>query len=358
MKPDQRIRGAAAALMTIGAVTIGAVLLSSCSTPPAPPPAVAPPPPPAPAPPPVSLSDGLIQDAAVYQTYMTRVTAITPDFKNGDDVAQSLRLGESYDPRQLLRGSIAYAAIVALQDPTFVGEVRAFAASPVSRPILTNDLVSDPNYIVGVKGADSAAGLVIAAMIDKGQKLYSSGDAIKQSAYSIQHQSWSHQFVVNREQRLTDAKSASTLALTSTIQEAARLQQAAVGAAPLALAPAPAATQPYPQVVVRGLALAALAVLGEAGDDEATRIAPMVSEPAAANCLGMAKLNLYQCLAVSKPHYEDIFCLGQHVMMDTGQCMMIAAGAPPPVGKLAVQSTTEVAYAVGPASNEKQRARK
>ena len=33
----------------------------------------------------------------------------------------------------------------------------------------------------------------------------------------------------------------------------------------------------------------------------------------------MSKLNLYQCLAVAKPHYEDVFCLGQHVLIDTGQ---------------------------------------
>jgi hypothetical protein len=24
---------------------------------------------------------------------------------------------------------------------------------------------------------------------------------------------------------------------------------------------------------------------------------------------------------VAKPHYEDVFCLGQHVLMDTGQCL-------------------------------------
>ena len=42
----------------------------------------------------------------------------------------------------------------------------------------------------------------------------------------------------------------------------------------------------------------------------------------------MAKLNLYQCLAVARPNYEDVFCLGQHAMMDTGRCMIRAAGLP------------------------------
>ena len=57
-------------------------------------------------------------------------------------------------------------------------------------------------------------------------------------------------------------------------------------------------------------------------------------------CLNMAKLNLYQCLAVSKPHYEDVFCLGQHILIDTGACVVKAAGAtlppepPPPPPKV------------------------
>jgi hypothetical protein len=34
---------------------------------------------------------------------------------------------------------------------------------------------------------------------------------------------------------------------------------------------------------------------------------------------------------VAKPHYEDVFCLGQHVLVDTGQCLMKFVGVTPPV---------------------------
>jgi hypothetical protein len=44
----------------------------------------------------------------------------------------------------------------------------------------------------------------------------------------------------------------------------------------------------------------------------------------------MSKLNLYQCLAVAKPHYEDVFCLGQHIMIDTGACLMKGVGVAVP----------------------------
>jgi hypothetical protein len=39
----------------------------------------------------------------------------------------------------------------------------------------------------------------------------------------------------------------------------------------------------------------------------------------------MAKLDLYQCMAVAGPQYEDIYCLGQHAMLETATCVAIAA---------------------------------
>jgi hypothetical protein len=343
-------KGFPRALAGLAAVS---VLAAACSTPAPPPP---PPLPPALIPPPVALSDGLIQDAAAYQAYMTRVAAISPNFRSGDDVAGSLKMGDGYDPHQLLRGAVAYAAVVALQDPVFLKAVQDFAANPVSRPLLTDDITRNPAYVVGIKGADSAAGRIEAALMDQSQKLYSNGELVKQSAYSIQRQPWSQQLVVNRDQRLADAKTVSPTALVSTSEDAQRLRAAATGSAPMSLAPAPPANQPYPQVVIRGLALAALAALGEAGDDQPGRTALLLSEPVTAGCLSEAKLNLYQCLAVSRPHYEDIFCLGQHVMMDTGQCLMVAAGAPPPLYAPVAHSSTEVAYSA-PGSTHKKKKR-
>jgi hypothetical protein len=324
------------------------VILAGCAAPPPP----APPPPP-PAPPPLSLSGGVIQNAAAYQAYADKAAAISPDFKSGDDIAQALRFGSSYDPQQLLRGEIAYAAVAALQDPTFVANVRIFAADPGSRQAVTASILADPAYVVAIKGSDSAAGLVTAALLDRGQKLLATGTTVKQAAYDIQHQAWSKEVISNREQRLADAKTGS--ALLSSADDVARLQSAATGVTPLALSGQPA-PPPYTPVVVHGLALAALAVLGQAGDDNADQIAPLMSETSSAACLNMAKLNLYQCLAVSRPHYEDVFCLGQHVLMDTGQCLMIDAGAPVPTVAPLPVSKTETAYApTKPTSKKKHK---
>ena len=80
-------------------------------------------------------------------------------------------------------------------------------------------------------------------------------------------------------------------------------------------------------VTERSLALAALAVLdGAAGEDE--RLTPVVSETTSASCLRLAKLNLFQCLSVAGPEYEDVYCLAQHAVLDTGKCVSGAAAAP------------------------------
>ena len=72
----------------------------------------------------------------------------------------------------------------------------------------------------------------------------------------------------------------------------------------------------------------AAACLGEVREGHDEQALALMSDTATHRCLTMAKLNLYQCLAVAGPHYEDVFCMGQHAIKDTGQCLIEAAGAP------------------------------
>ena len=301
-----------------------AALAAACAEPP--PPVITPPPP---APPGVTLSPRLIEQAAAYRRYMDRATDIAPSFADGASIAQSLEAGAAYEPSQLVRGAIAYAAVVALQDQAFVEGVRAYARNPTSRREVAYELMKDPAYAVGLPNSAGAAGLVIAAIGGGGQQLYDGGKAVKQSAYDIQKAAWSKGEVPARDLRLTRAKTLSSSTMVGDTAETLRLQQATVGAAPLGLSAQPAAP-PYTPTVVRGLAVAALAALGEGGDTNLQTILALTSEPNVSTCMGMSKLNLYQCLAVARPHYEDVFCLGQHAMMDTGRCVIRAAGLPEP----------------------------
>ncbi|HEY5107868.1 MAG TPA: hypothetical protein VII73_14050 [Caulobacteraceae bacterium] len=286
-----------------------------------------PPPPPPMAP--VGLSDRLLADASAYQAYLQRVMAISPAFTSGQSVAQALRTGAAYEPAALLRGAVAYAAVAALQDGAFVAQVRSFGADADARRLMVNRIIADPNYVFAFKGADGAAGLVKEALGGAALRLYGAGKAVKQSAYDVQHQAWSKETIVDRPGRLAQVKAASESGVAGDADGAIILQRAAMGLAPLNLSASPAPA-PYTPLLAHALQLAALAALGEASDAAYDRLTYLTTEVNADMCLRMAKLNLNECLAVAGPHYEDIFCIGQHIMMDTGACLAknIGVGIP------------------------------
>lgn len=316
--------------LMLGGLACAALLMTSTASDPRPrqepPPA---PPPIFPSPVPISLAPSIVQAAAGYEDYMARASLVSAAFKSGADVSTAERLGASDDPRALIRGEIAYGAIIALGDPTYVASVRAYARATESRVQLAGLIEGEPRYVLGLRGSGGAAGLVVRALLTQGQRLKSEGAAVTQAAYDIQHQSWSLQTVPDREELLTAAKSGGDLAQNAPADVVANLSRSAAGFDELPLN-APAADSPFPPLVIRALAVAALAVLGEAGPDSDAQVEPLLTEPGAATCQNLAKLDLYQCLAVSKPYYEDVFCLGAHAMADTGQCVMIDAGAAVP----------------------------
>ncbi len=307
---------------------LAAAVLAACA--PEPPPPAPPPPPPPPPPPAVSLLPSVVQEAAAYRGFVDRANGIDPLFMNGLAVQQALKTGTAYEPRQFLRGAIAYAAIAALQDDRFVEGVRQYASSPAQRRELANQIVANPAYVVSFEGSDSAAGLVTRALHGDSLGLFNGGRAVKQSAYDIQRQDWSKAAVPDRDIRLLQTRAASSTPLIPDAMLTASLEQAVSGEGSLNIAGGPQ-QPPYTPLVVRALAVAAMAALGEAGEINRAQLDTLLSDPTTSYCLDLAKLNLYQCLAVAKPYYEDVFCLGQHSLMDTGQCLMKGSGAPMPI---------------------------
>ena len=304
----------------IGALSV-ALTTAACQTPEpeAPPP---PPPPPLPA---VALNSSVAEAAAIYLAYIQDSSSMGASFDDGSAVRGSLLRASAYEPAQLSRGMVAYAAVVALQSPEFVNGVRALASDPANRDTLLRQLVADPAYAVQLPGAPHAAGLIAAQIQSHGQGMFTAGSAIKQTAYDIQHQRWSAQHVTDREERLEQVRVLGVTPLNPDYNASATLHQAALTGQGLGL-PAAEATAPYTQAVVRGLALAAIAAIGHGGDDNRTITDSMLNEPVSADCLSFTRLMIMQCLAASRPHYEEIFCLGQHLMMDTAQCIIDSAG--------------------------------
>jgi hypothetical protein len=298
---------------------------------PKPPPVIEAPPMPEPPPmPSVELGSRFIDEAAAYDSYMREAAAISPGFTDAANVAASLRTGVAYDAGQLRRGAVAYAAIAALTDPVFVASVRRLGATPEQRYAIVAGIFESPIRALDFADGTRAAGLAKQALASAGMRLFDNGNAVKMAAYSIQHQPWSLVDVADRDARLSAMKRLSVSPRIPSDADTAALEGLVRGDAST-IDPEGPAPGPYSLLVVRAVALAALAAVGEAGDEAHPRLTWLTDDYYLDHCLAEAKLSLYECLAVAKPNYEDVFCLGQHALKDTGACVVKASGGVVPI---------------------------
>lgn len=296
-------------------------ILAGCATPepePAPPPA---PPPPPPA---ISLNEGVTHAASIYVAFMREVGTIEAGFTSAEAIQAAIRRGASYEPAQLSRGMIAYGSVLALQSPEFVQGVRSFAGDPAVRQQMIARIVADPAYAATLPGADAAAGLIVDTIGRDSAAMLLIANAVEEDAYTIQgrgdpRRRWATVPIADRSVRLEGAKALSAVQMLPSAEESARLFAAAHSGSGLSVSPARSGP-PYTPAVVRSLALAALAALGAGGEDARANTEALTVEQNSEFCLNMSKLMLFQCLAASRPSYEDMFCVGRHVARDLATC--------------------------------------
>lgn len=301
-----------------------AVAMASCATPepepvPAPPPPVVHPPLPA-----VNLNEGVAQAAAIYVAFMREAGTIRAGFTSAESIQAAIRRGASYEPAQLSRGMIAYGSILALQSPEFVQGVRAIAADPTSRRQMIDRIAADPAYAATLPGADAAAGLIIDTIGRDSASMLVIAEAVEGDAYTIQERNdprrrWATAHIGDRVTRLEGAKALSAVQMLPSAEESARLFAAANSGSGLSLNPARSGP-PYTPAIARSLAIAALAALGAGGEEARANTEALTVEQNSEFCLNMSKLMLFQCLAASRPSYEDMFCIGRHVARDLATC--------------------------------------
>ena len=331
--------------LSLAAIAV-AVFLANCAKPEPEAPPAAPPPPP-----PVSLNEGVAQAASVYVAFLRDAQTIQPGgFTDAESIQAAIRKGAAYEPAQLSRGLIAYGSIIALQSPEFVAGVRQFAVDPVQRQQVVAQIVADPAYAATLPGAAAAAGLIAATVGRDASAMVVIADGIENDAYTIQERNdprrrWATTHLTEREARLEAAKSASIAQMLPSADESARLFTAANAGTGLTVE-AGVSSPPYTPAVVRSLAIAALAALGAAGDEARANTDALTVESNNEFCLNMSKLMLYQCLAASRPSYEDMFCLGRHITRDLASCTTQALRPPPIISVGDPVTTSTVANAV------------
>ena len=298
--------------------------------------------------PPISLNSEVIQEAAVYLAYTRDMATLRGGFESPEAVQDALRRGAAYDARQVSRGLIAYAAILAMQSPEFVTGVQTFARDREARDAMVDRIVANPASASALPGADAAAGLIIATLDADVRRLREAADSIENDAYAVQadgRSGWARAHIAEREARLGEVRRLSRTNLAPA-DEATRLSAAAQSGSGLAVTSAERRRgPPYPPSVENALALAALALLDGAGENARPNTDALMYERRSLDCFESSKLNLFQCLAASRPSYEDMFCLGRHVVRDLGQC---ARGTALPAGIVTVGDPIESQVAPSP----------
>jgi hypothetical protein len=273
----------------------------------------------------VAIARRIVDAAGAFDGYMRRTAAIDPKFADGAAVARAVEVASVYEPRQLEEGAIAYAALLALQDPMFVQVVRDVSEDPRARDTFAAALIDHPEAVLGAAAARKAATRVSTVLGAMGVKLVSSGVAVKQGAYDLEGQAWSKQPIASPDERLARIKAESEAVVSLSPTDTATLING-LAASHLRNGEAVVEAQTVTPVVTQGLALAALAILGKAGDGQEQRINSLLTEAKNAHCLQLAKMDALECLAVAGPHYENAFCLGTHDMIEPGKCIASAAG--------------------------------
>jgi hypothetical protein len=264
--------------------------------------------------------------ASAYETYVRRATAIDAHFSDAATVQKAVKSGAAYHPQQLQEGIVAYAALLALRSDTFVDGVKS-----IRDPAFADRLLASPQSVLEVRGSDMAAADVAGALRAQGAALLAAGKTITQAAYDVQAEGWSKSPVADPRTVLAETKDAAAQPRSAGVSAKDHLLQSLIApagaAGPLPVSAASAAGAPD---VVRGLALAALAIMGRTGDSNEASFEALLHDATSADCLKMAKLNLNQCLAVAGPQYEDVYCAGRHGVSETAQCVSGAANGAGP----------------------------
>ncbi|GAA0647354.1 hypothetical protein GCM10009101_20730 [Brevundimonas lenta] len=271
------------------------------------------------------MNEGVAQAASIYVSFIREAGTIPPGgFPDAESIQAALRKGAAYQPDQISRGMIAYGSILALQSPEFVQGVRQYAVDPTIRQEMIRRIIADPATAATLPGADAAAGLIIETLSRDAAAMHVIAEAVEGDAYTIQERRdprrrWAVAHVPNREARLQSAKTLSAAEMLPSPEESSRLFAAANSGTGLSLSGSRSGP-PYTPAVVRSLALAALAALGAGGDEARANTEAMTVDQASEFCFNMSKLMLFQCLAASRPAYEDMFCVGRHVARDLSTC--------------------------------------
>lgn len=286
--------------------------------------------------------NALERRAADYVRFREDISAIeaTP-FDSARTTREAHKRLSAHQSKELSGGWVAYAALVAAATPDFVAalqkDMKKSERGLKGRDAFLARLAADPSYARKLKGADAAADRVLAMTARDAHRYAALGEAFKSQAYALQKTAWGKSRIAASSARLTEAEDFARTRGPATAPALPVSTDHGVTAPVLASLEASWApdwgeegaagdnNEPNAQVIMdRVLNLAARYALGSMNE----KIVDVYAKNDRADqCLSMAALTLRQCIAATRTPYEEAFCLGEHALIDTADCVGWVAGA-------------------------------
>ncbi|MEL7029802.1 MAG: hypothetical protein AAGL49_11470 [Pseudomonadota bacterium] len=273
--------------------------------------------------------------AATYVDFRTDIDALDRmALRSAGETREAHRRLGTHDPYKLAEGWMAYAALVAADDPTFLKALRKELRRSNRDKILKN-IGSKPRYISNLPGAGSAVQAILRTAAADAAKMNAIGEKFRDRSYELQETSWGVKPSRDQQERLaafrTETKERtpqSRPAVASRGLSGPMLASAGGdwnddwGGSSYSRRTEYQLSGPRAQPVIdQILVLAAQHALGVTEGANAEQARTLLRNDKARQCFNWAKLHLDQCIAATRAPYEEAYCLGRHGLDDVAECV-------------------------------------
>lgn len=294
---------------------------------------------------PADSDDIVLQSAGQYVGYHRVIGDLrNSPIESGDDLDMAMDSLSSYlADERLARAWLAYASLVAEQNPQYLDDVRE-VADYYGTAAAISGLLNDPAYATAFRHADDASETVLDVIDEDSGEIRILGEQYRQAAYDLQRAAWAQRVARDREARLASLSQSGDRPLPLSMEvfntsfvggedglgaASSEIQSLAAVSGPPRMPQTSSnlsleADLPYEPDRVRIGRILSIAALRAIDDDSAytdQAVAQLLSDPLARRCLSWARVNMAQCVAAGHFKYEDSFCIAQHLLIDVSDCL-------------------------------------
>lgn len=317
------------------------------------------------------ITEPLAAALPTYAQFQTDIALVNGgSIQEPKDIERALDKAAALNRDAMTKGIMAYGAMTAARNQTFVAEVRKIA-SFYGRDKAIMGFLNDAKYAPSLGGGSAALASTARFAAADSARIMAAGENVKQRAREAQGLSWGKAVAGAAAPRTTRLKAlaAATAAPTLAPEMMAKLKMTVGGGDP-SLDPtsfggdtfwhslsAPPALQalggPTPSVGTLGgalptsnaslvsmaapamsytnnsggagirakmVTLAALYAL-DATEERASDVSALLNDNITNGCLQGAQLQFYQCVASAKFNYENMACIGEAGLITVGSCV-------------------------------------